>query len=141
MDKKEEPVAVFEGGCLCGDVRWRASGPARNLCCCHCRSCRLASGAPYVAWGTFDSPNFAVVSGELREHQSSLRAVRGFCARCGTAITYRSSVREGELDVSLATLDDPNALAPGFHLWTSHKLRWVVLADGLPQYEEWGTPS
>jgi hypothetical protein len=141
MESKQAAGSRFEGGCLCGAVRWRASGAARNLCCCHCRSCRLASGAPFVAWGTFDTGCFEILTGELRQHQSSAQAVRGFCARCGTTITYRNTLREEELDVALATLDDPDALAPRFHIWTSHKLSWVQLSDGLPQFEEWGASS
>lgn len=130
-------LPVYEGGCLCGAVRYRATGPARHLGCCHCRSCRLATGAPFVAWGTFDRSNFMLSSGELRERASSARAVRGFCANCGTALTYRPTRREEDIDVTLATLDDPNALAPEFHIWVSHKPTWVVLADDLPQYAEW----
>jgi hypothetical protein len=97
----------------------------------------MASGAPYVAWGTFERTRFEVTAGTLRERASSQRAVRGFCGDCGTAITYRHAKRTEELDVSLTTLDDPNALSPEFHIWVSHKPRWVVLGDGLPQFDEW----
>ena len=44
---------AYEGGCLCGSARYRATGPASNACYCLCRSCRLASGATPVAWATF----------------------------------------------------------------------------------------
>ncbi len=131
----------FEGGCLCGTVRYRVRGGGRNLAFCHCRSCRLASGAPFVAWGTWDDAAFEVAAGELRECRSSELVTRGFCALCGSTITYRHAGREGELDVTLATLDDPNALTPTCHIYTSHKLSWVRLEDGLAQFEEWGLPS
>lgn len=127
----------LEGSCLCGGLRYRVSGPVTNLGCCHCRSCRLHSGAPFMAWGTFERARFEVLSGELREHESSKRAVRGCCASCGTAISYKPTQRGSEIDVSVVTLDDPNALAPEFHIWISHKLSWVKLADGLPQFDEW----
>jgi len=129
---------MLEGGCLCGSLRYRVSGDARNLACCHCRSCRLASGAPFVAWGTFDAAKLEILSGSLRERQSSARAVRGFCADCGTAITYRPVGRRSQdLDLALCTLDDPDALAPEFHIWVSHKPAWLVLGDGLPCYDTW----
>ncbi len=38
--------------------------------------------------------------------------------------------------VTLATLDNPNALAPECHVWTSSKVDWLKLDDGLPQYPE-----
>jgi hypothetical protein len=39
------------------------------------------------------------------------------------------------LGVSLATLDDPDALKPQMHIWVSEKLAWVNTDDGLPQYQ------
>lgn len=133
--------AARDGGCLCGSVRYRVRGGGRNLAFCHCRSCRLAAGAPFVAWGTWDDGDFEVVQGELGECRSSDLVTRGFCRNCGTAISYRHAGRDGELDVTLATLDDAEALTPTCHIFTSHKLAWVRLDDGLPQFEEWGLPS
>jgi hypothetical protein len=45
------------GGCLCGNVRYEATGPASNLCFCHCTSCRRSAGSPAVPWGTFALEN------------------------------------------------------------------------------------
>jgi hypothetical protein len=125
-----------EGGCLCGAVRYEVTGAARDLCYCHCRSCRLASGAHCVAWGTFDPARFRVTRGALAHHRSSPPVLRGFCAACGTAVSYAHAGKPGELDLALASLDDASGLAPECHIWVSHKLPWVRLADGLPQYAE-----
>ena len=127
----------LEGGCLCGAVRFRAGGAATNACFCHCRSCRLASGAPFVAWATFPAAGFQLLRGALTEVRSSEQVVRGFCRSCGSAITYAHRGAPAGVDVALATLDDPAALRPACHIWTSHKLPWIVLGDGLPQYAEW----
>jgi hypothetical protein len=128
-----------EGGCLCGATRFRVGGPATNRCCCHCRSCRRASGAPFVAWATFRADAFQLLRGGLARHCSSEKVLRGFCPSCGTALTYVHEARPGEIDVAVAALDDPAALPPHFHIWVSHKLPWVVLADGLPQHAGWRT--
>jgi hypothetical protein len=131
----------FEGGCLCGSVRFRVSGVGTNRAYCHCRSCRLASGAPLVAWATFPASGLRLARGQLAQYRSSEPVVRGFCATCGTAITYAHRARPGEVDVALATLDDASSLAPECHIWVSHKLPWVDLGDGLPQFPEWQKPS
>ena len=128
------PKQLHLGGCLCGDVRYRVSGPATNLCLCHCASCRRASGAPSVAWGTFERRHFEVTRGHLAEHNSSAEVLRGFCATCGSALTYRHSGRDEDIDVTLATLDDAAAFAPQAHIWVQDKLPWVTIDDGLPQY-------
>ena len=49
-------------------------------------------------------------------------------------------LRGKAIDVTTVTLDDPDAFPPEGHVWTSHKLSWMKLADGLPSFEE-GTPS
>jgi len=124
----------YTGGCLCGNLRFAASAPAINLCYCHCASCRRASGAPLVAWGTFARDSFRITHGQLSEYRSSARVLRGFCAACGGALTYRHEARSTEIDVTLASLDAPGALAPHTHVWVGDKLPWVVIADGLPQF-------
>ena len=126
----------FSGRCLCSQTRFQASGGATHLCYCHCRSCRRASGAPFVAWGTVRSEGFRLTRGELTRFPSSEEVNRGFCATCGSALTYAHDARPQELDVTLATLDEPSLLQPEYHIWVSHKLPWVVLNDGLPQYPE-----
>ena len=74
----------YEGGCLCGAVRFRAAGPASNATLCHCTSCRRAAGAPVVAWLTFAAPRFAFTRGDPVRYRSSPLVVRSFCGRCGT---------------------------------------------------------
>ena len=62
--------------------------------------------------------------------------LRGFCAACGTSLTYRNDNRPTEIDVTLGTLDEPTRLVPQMHVWVADKLPWTVLADELPHYPE-----
>ena len=126
--------ARYAGGCLCGAVGYEAAGPARNLCYCHCESCRRAAGSPVVAWGTFDRSGFRVTHGTLAEFRSSAQVVRGFCAACGSCLTYRHEARPAEIDVTLASLDEVAQLAPQVHVWVADKLPWMQIEDGLPQF-------
>jgi hypothetical protein len=124
----------YAGGCFCGAVRYQALGKPRTLCYCHCESCRRAAGSPAVAWGTFDRSGFRITRGTMAELTSSPEVVRGFCARCGSCLTYCHEARSAEIDVTLATLDDAAALAPTMHVWVADKLPWVRIEDGLPQF-------
>lgn len=127
------------GGCLCGAVRYRVSGPAVDAGYCHCRSCRRSAGAPVAAWATFPIAALAFTRGEPAAYRSSRRAVRHFCARCGTQLTYRRAVRPETVDVTLASLDRPERLPPEYHLWTASRLPWFDVRDRLPRHR--GEPA
>jgi hypothetical protein len=122
---------------MCGAVRYEAIGRARNLCFCHCTSCRRAVGSPAVPWGTFALEKFVVVKGKLTEYRSSPKVLRGFCAQCGTSLTYFHEGRATDIDVTLVSLDDPTALKPERHIWMSDELPWMVAGDGLPQFAKY----
>jgi hypothetical protein len=126
----------YAGGCLCGAVRYEARGEVTNLCFCHCSSCRRATGAPMVPWGTFAAPNLSILRGRLAQYRSSPKVTRGFCAQCGTSLSYRHDDRGGEIDVTLSSLDDAGALAPQVHIWVEDKLPWVAIADGRAQFAQ-----
>lgn len=124
------------GGCHCGRTRYRAAGAAAHVGYWHCRSCRGSSGAPFVAWATFEKAGFAFCAGVPGRYRSSGAVVRTFCPQCGTPLTYEHSATPSEIDVTLASLEEPEGLAPEFHIWVAHKLPWVVIEDGLPRYDE-----
>jgi hypothetical protein len=86
-----------------------------------------------VPWGTFARDAMRLTRGRLTEYRSSAQVWRGFCARCGTSLTYRHEARAAEIDVTLATLDDPTRLAPLMHVWVKDRLPWVSIGDSLPQ--------
>ena len=127
--------SVYAGGCLCGSVRYEITGPVSNPCFCHCATCRRATGAPMVPWGTFARDAVRVTRGRLSEYRSSAQVWRGFCARCGTSLTYRHEARPAEIDVTLATLDDPTLVTPAMHVWVKDRLPWVAIGDTLPRHE------
>jgi hypothetical protein len=87
---------------------------------CHCESCRRCAGASPVPWVTVPAGAFEVL--------------RGYCAACGTALTYRHASTPQELDVATLSFDDPSSLAPRYHLWVGDQLPWIVIADDLPRY-------
>jgi hypothetical protein len=100
---------------------------------CHCRSCRLATGAPVVAWITVPTAAFAWTGTAAATHASSPGVCRAFCSTCGTSLTYEHPAREAEIDVTTASLDAPMDAAPSFHGWTDHALPWMTFADDLPK--------
>lgn len=123
-----------EGGCLCGSVRYEVEGAPLASGICHCRSCRRAASAPTLPFLVFAADRFRITQGRPAEYRSSPGVTRGFCGHCGSPLTWRGEAEPGTVDVTTCSLDDPEAFPPGFHVWTSHRLGWQCLGEGLPTY-------
>ena len=69
-------------------------------------------------------------------HASSPGVTRGLCRQCGTAISYESEKRPGEIDLTLNSLDDPGVPVLRAHIWTEDRQPWLVIGDALPVFEK-----
>lgn len=127
---------AFEGGCLCGEVRYAVTGETVFSAICHCSMCRRAAGAPAVAWAMFALDGFRVSKGAPATYASSPGVARGFCATCGTTLSFTADFIPGLIDLTIASFDDPAALAPQAHMWERERIPWLVFADGLPRHAE-----
>jgi hypothetical protein len=136
-------TAIHEGGCLCGAVRYRITGTPRLSVLCHCRSCRRASGGPTIAWLILNGSDFQIISGRPEDFRSSSDVLRQFCGRCGTQLTYQRVTNPESIDVTVATLDDPNAFPPTREIWLDHRIAWEspnAVADQFAQSSVGATP-
>ena len=127
---------MLRGGCFCGAIRYEATGTPYNETLCHCSICRRTSGAPLVAWFSVRPGDFRFTQGNPVAFQSTPRAVRRFCGGCGTQLTFESRDTPGDVDITTASLDQPNPVPPKDHTRTSSRLSWLELADGLPEHRE-----
>jgi len=126
---------VMRGGCLCGSVRYEATGQPFNITHCHCSDCRRSSGAPFVTWASFRRDGFRFTTGQPRELRWAGR-LRSFCPDCGTPLTFMAAADADEVDVTVCSVDQPAEITPGDHTWVEDRLPWVRVADGLPTYEQ-----
>ncbi|HLO78711.1 MAG TPA: GFA family protein [Magnetospirillum sp.] len=116
---------AYEGGCRCGGVRYRVAGEPLSAGYCHCRMCQHAAGASVVAWVAFRRQDFHFVKGRPQAVAAHSRAVRRICSDCGTALTFEYPARTETVDVTIASLDDPNAIEPVYRIWSSPRLPWL----------------
>lgn len=123
-------IDPIEGGCLCGAIRYRIEAPALSGGICHCATCRRAAGAPSVAWASFAAAAFAFVRGAPARFGSSPGVERTHCPACGTSLTYQKDAQS--IDVTMASFDDPETLAPAEETWTSQRLGWEPSDPDLP---------
>ncbi|CTP84088.1 hypothetical protein XTPLMG730_0675 [Xanthomonas translucens pv. phlei] len=78
----------YSGGCQCGAVRFRVRGRLDAASICHCRMCQKAFGAYYAALVSTRGAQLLWTCGALKHFPSSNLVRRGFCADCGTPLTY-----------------------------------------------------
>jgi hypothetical protein len=126
----------IEGGCQCGAVRYEVRGAPVMVALCHCSMCRRASAAPAVAWAMFQEAQVRFAGGAPAQYASSAEARRGFCAACGTPVSFTASFIPGLIDITVGSLDHPEAMPPTFHYWDSRRLPWLKLSDDLPRHAE-----
>lgn len=125
------------GGCICGAVRYTLHGAPGWSAHCHCRSCQRATGAAFTTWAGLKKEKFEVTAGQVQICNTSPGVERGFCAKCGTSLTYAAEAGwPGEIAVLAPTLDDPGIAAPAAHVNVEDQLAWVKLDDGLPRREQ-----
>lgn len=132
----------LNGGCYCGAVRFQILGPPVWSGHCHCRSCQLALGGAFVTWAKVAASDFAITKGKLKTIEKSPGIRRGFCGDCGTTLTYSAQSEVDGQDwsadawFSAVALDDPSIVEPSTHVYVSHQQPWIMLADGLPVFQE-----
>jgi hypothetical protein len=127
----------WTGGCLCGTVRFRLSSAPFDVGWCHCRTCQLSSGSPAMVFASVPVEDFVFTAGEEAVHRvaSSSFGHRAFCSSCGTPLYMRVDSQPQTVDFSVATLDEPGVVRPGFHIFWSSRIDWLDWDDGLPKYD------
>jgi hypothetical protein len=113
---------VFEGRCLCGDVRFQAIGKPKWVLWCHCQSCRRHSGAPVSVFVSFADDVVSLTHGVIAKYQSSPGVERGFCARCGSTLTCSNPKLRGETHFHIGAFERAAELAPTGAFFSEERL-------------------
>jgi hypothetical protein len=79
----------FEGGCLCGAVRFVATGEPESVAWCHCQSCRKHSGAPVSVFAAFKNAAYVVTKDEIIKVQFVARQVAGILRQVRVDVDLR----------------------------------------------------
>ena len=89
-----------------------------------------------MAFASVPVGDFVFTQGEdvLGRFASSETGHRLFCTRCGTPLLMRDNDFPTTADFSLATLDDPARVVPGFHIFYASRIPWAPAADQTPRH-------
>lgn len=122
-------MADYTGGCLCGSVRYVATGEPIDPHLCSCTECRSWSGAPTVAWVEFELSSFKWTGkqGEPKYYNSTVNTKLGSCPNCGSSICAVGLSDDTEAIVMvIGSLDNPGLVAPdpSMHSYSSSRPVW-----------------
>src|SRR5689334_97044 len=128
---------TFEGGCDCGQARYRMGAPI-FVNCCHCSMCQRFSGSAFAINAMIEADRVEVISEhplEVVTTELGGRAER--CPKCTVELwAYHRRFGEALRFVRVGTLDDGGSVPPDAHFFTSRKHGWVKIPDGIPAFAE-----
>jgi len=132
----------LDGGCDCRHLRYRMRTAPMFVNCCHCRWCQRETGSAFVINAMIEADRVELLAGEPlvvdtpSESGQGQRIAR--CPRCFVALWSNYSGAGPHVRfVRVGTLDNPDALPPGIHIFTASKQPWVQLPPGVPAVPEY----
>jgi hypothetical protein len=129
---------TLEGGCYCGELRYKAEGEPMLKAQCHCRECQYISGGDANVFIAMPITGFAYTKGKPKMFARSdldNPVTREFCPNCGTHIVTRPPGFPAVI-VKVGTLDDPKIFGnPNMAIYTIDKQSFHHVPDGMPAFE------
>lgn len=135
---------VCEGGCTCGEVRYKVHDSPLIVHACHCRWCQRQTGGPHVINALYEKNMVEVTQGSVVETTVPSPSGEGQtiarCPKCHNAI-WSNYLVTGLGDqirfLRAGTLDNPDLMPPDIHIFTSTKLPWYELPKEQMSVEEY----
>jgi hypothetical protein len=127
-----------EGGCACGEVRYRLTSEPLFVHCCHCLNCQRQTGSAFVINLLIETDRVELLAGEPqpvdapRDEGDPQKIWR--CPKCQVAL-YSQYTRPEFRYVRGGTLDEPRGIKPDVHIFTRSKVDWVTLPEGVPAFD------
>jgi hypothetical protein len=132
-------MANITGGCLCGQIRYTASGDSAFSGLCHCRNCQRYTGSAFETVVAY--PSAAVsVQGTLKTYNdtgdSGKPVYRRFCPNCGSGVVAEAEALPGLTLLLAGTLDDPSSYKPAMEVYCSSAQPWTNAASERQRFDK-----
>lgn len=128
----------YEGGCLCGAVRYRLAGPSLFETQCCCRDCQRATGTGHTTIVGVHRGQLQV-NGTLavftNEGESGGQVSRHFCATCAGRIYTSGTMPGAVVMVQAGSLDDPDVVTPCNVIYGKDAVAWDHFDPALEVFE------
>jgi hypothetical protein len=127
-----------EGGCSCGEVRYRLASDPMFVHCCHCLNCQRQTGSAFVLNLLIEADRVELTAGTpnvvpVPRDDGSVQSISR-CPTCQVAL-WSEYGRPEVLFVRAGTLDDPSWVEPGVHIFTRSRVPWVEPPQAVPAFD------
>ena len=123
---------MYQGSCLCGQVKYKLISEPQKVSHCHCRMCQKQHGAAFATYASLPKNKIVYLSGLhlLSEYYSSSTTLRKFCGKCGSNIEWSDSAKyPNRVSIAISTLDTlykPNNIVD---IYSDTKVCWLNITD------------
>jgi hypothetical protein len=122
---------VKTGGCLCGDIRYEATGDPAQTMICHCKVCQKTSGSALSTIALYPKAQVEIKSGSLQgysyDSDSGNTLEINFCPKCGSPVLLNMSMAPDLVSIKVGTFDDTSWFNPAVNIWTDSRQPWFKL--------------
>jgi hypothetical protein len=130
----------LDGGCLCGEVRYRLIAEPLTCYVCHCRDCQRRTGSGFSTALIVPTEGLELTTGTPSPYFASLSGGRiksgQHCNKCSTRLWGTLQNVPSIRVLQPGTLDEPTHFAPIAHVWTRSALPWIAIPRHLATYPE-----
>jgi hypothetical protein len=120
-----KPNVTQEGGCRCGQVRFKVTTPPFLTMACHCTGCQRMTGSAFSLSAAFPTSAFAITQGEPVIGGLHGSAKHRFCAHCMSWMFTQPGGFDF-VNVRATMLDDTSVFSPFIETYLSEKLSWAT---------------
>lgn len=128
----------WDGGCLCGDVRFRVTAAPLMTMACHCRGCQKLTASAFSLSIAIPAEGFTVTKG-----QTTLGGLHGphrqnYCPRCKSWLSTNPHGMDAFVNVRATMLDNNGWVVPFIETGTVEKIGWATTpaSRSYPQFPQ-----
>ncbi|MGE0575122.1 MAG: GFA family protein [Reyranella sp.] len=132
------------GGCVCGAVRFTATGEPLRVTICHCTWCQRRTGTAFGTEVVFNADQVTMAGKVSRYRHVSDLSGRWldveFCPRCGTNLGFTLQAAPGLRTLPAGAFDEPRSISPERypfrHVFVRSRRDWSDLSPLVETYEQ-----
>jgi hypothetical protein len=125
--------------CACGQLQVTVVGDPASVGLCNCTQCQKRTGSAFGVGAFFTRGQLVRVQGTEKSFGRGSDAGRSldfrFCPECGSTVYWFAEFKPESFAVAVGSFADASFPKPRSASWIKHKLSWVTLPEGLPEFE------